>query len=194
MTTFVKAGTQFYAISKKAMDSGKFPAIAKLLEWANSGEGYYLLGFGKEGVNYKLDAQDKVTGEGIDPKLQYLSKDQQANYQMKWMAYKGSQGELRARYAAFKTQSGRTMDPLEFYNTAFNYPNSDATPVQVIRPATNSADVGRYISEGLLQFILGQRPLDDQNWKAYLQGLDGVGASQWEAAAKQDLQKAGFGK
>jgi putative aldouronate transport system substrate-binding protein len=194
MTTFVKAGTQFYAISKKAMDSGKFQAIAKLLEWANSGEGYYLLGFGKEGVNYKLDSQGKVSGEGIDPKLHYLSKDQQANYQMKWMAYKGSQDELRARYAAYKTQAGRTMDPLEFYNTAFNLPNSDATPVQVIRPAANSADVGRYISEGLLQFVLGQRPLDDQNWKAYVQGMDALGVSQWEASAKQDLQKAGFSK
>jgi putative aldouronate transport system substrate-binding protein len=192
MTTFVKAGTQFYAISKKAMDSGKFPAIAKLLEWSNNGEGYYVLGFGKEGVNYKLDAQGKVTGEGIDPKLHYLSKEQQPISQMKWMAYKGSQDELRARYAAYKTQAGRAMDPLDFYNTAFNFPNQDATPTQLIRPAANTADLGRYISENLFQFALGQKPLDDQNWKAYIQGLNGLNASTWEASAKQDLQKAGY--
>ncbi|HEX2911657.1 MAG TPA: ABC transporter substrate-binding protein [Chloroflexia bacterium] len=194
MTTFVKAGNQFYAISKKAVDSGKLPAIAKLLEWANSGEGYYLLGFGKEGVNYKIDAQGNITSEGIDPKLQYLSKDQQANYQMKWMAYKGSQQELRARYSAYKTKAGRDQDTLEFYKTGFNYPYQDATPTQVIKPPSNSADIYRYVSEGLVQFVLGQKPLDDQDWKTFINGLDGLGVSQWEASAAQDMQKAGYGK
>lgn len=192
MTTFVKAGSQFYVVSKKAMDAGKFPAIAKLLEWSNTGEGYYILGFGKEGLNYKLDASGKVTGDGIDPKQHYLSKEQQPISQMKWMSYKGSQDELRARYAAYKTQTGKSIDPLEFYNTAFNFPNQDATPTQLIRPAANSADLGRYISEGLLQFALGQKPLDDASWKAYVQGLDGLNAGAWEASAKSDLQKAGF--
>lgn len=192
VSTFVKAGTQFYSVSKKGMDSGKFAAIAKLLEWANSGEGYYLIGFGKEGVNYKLDAQGRVTGEGIEPKLHYLSKEFQASTQMKWMSYKGSQDELRARYAAYKTVAGRSLDPLDYYNAAFNFPNIDITPTQIIRPASNSADITRYISEGLLQFALGQKPINDQTWKSYIQGMDALNVSQWEASAKQDLQKAGF--
>ena len=54
-----------YAVSKKATDAGKGPAIAKLLEWMAS-DGYMLLGFGQEGVNYKLDADGNITTEGID--------------------------------------------------------------------------------------------------------------------------------
>ena len=59
------------------MDAGKGPAIAKLLEWMSSKEGYYLIGFGVEGVNYKLDKDGNVTTEGIDPKLAWTAKEQQ---------------------------------------------------------------------------------------------------------------------
>jgi putative aldouronate transport system substrate-binding protein len=194
MSTYIGAGNIFYGVSQKALDSGKGPAIAKLLEWSNSGDGYYLLGFGDKGVNYNLDAKGNVVPDGIDPNKYFLAKAEQPNTQMKNLAYNGSQSELSARYAAFTTKSGRTQTPLDWYNFAFNLPYVDATPTQIIKPAANSADLSRYISEGLIQFVLGQKPLTDDNWKAYVQGLDGLGAKDWEASAKQDLQKAGYSK
>ncbi|HTK11440.1 MAG TPA: extracellular solute-binding protein, partial [Ktedonobacteraceae bacterium] len=59
MGPYNNVGTRI-AISKKAMDAGKGPAIAKLLEWMNSGDGYYLTCFGQKGVNYTLDAKGNV--------------------------------------------------------------------------------------------------------------------------------------
>ena len=56
---------RIYAVSQKAIDEGKGPAIARLLEWMASDEGYYLLGFGVEGENYQLDAKGYITTEGI---------------------------------------------------------------------------------------------------------------------------------
>ena len=39
-----------FAVSQSAADEGKKEAIARLLEWI-ADDGYYLLGFGEEGVN-----------------------------------------------------------------------------------------------------------------------------------------------
>ncbi len=190
-STFAPVGT-YYAVSKKAIDGGKGPAIARLLEWANSGEGYFLLGFGKEGVNYKFDATKNIDVTGIKPELVYSSKEQQPILQMKTMAYIGTDVELRARYVLFQTGDGRNIDPLDYYKKSFNEPNLDATAVELIKAAPNQADISRYVSEGLVQFVLGQKPLNSENWNSYVKGLDGLGVSDWEAAAKKSLQGAGF--
>ena len=57
---------RIYAVSQKAIDEGKGPAIARLLEWMASDEGYYLLGFGVRDVNYKLDENGYITTEGLE--------------------------------------------------------------------------------------------------------------------------------
>ena len=56
---------RIYAISQKAIDAGKGPAIARLLEWMASDEGYFLLGFGVEGENYVKDANGYISTEDI---------------------------------------------------------------------------------------------------------------------------------
>jgi putative aldouronate transport system substrate-binding protein len=87
------AGARIYAISKKAADAGKGPAIAKLLEWMAT-DGYMLLGFGQEGVNYKLDKDGNVTTEGVDPKLAYTVKEMQPLTQLRNMVYVNKPIEL----------------------------------------------------------------------------------------------------
>ncbi len=191
VSTFSATGLNLI-VSKKAMDAGKGPAIAKLLEWANSGEGYYLLGFGKEGVNYKKDASGGISVEGIDAKVVYNSKEQQPILQMKWLAYSGTDQELNARYAAFQTGNGRTIDPLQVYKGTTATAYVDATAAQLIQPAANSADINRYVSENLVQFILGQKPLNDASWKTYVDGLNGVGFADYEKSAIQTLKTSGF--
>jgi putative aldouronate transport system substrate-binding protein len=181
-----------WAVSKKALDSGKGQAIAKFLEWANSGEGYYALGFGQEGVNYKLDANGNISKEGLDANAAYDSKQSQRLLQMKWLAYKGSDPELHARYAAFKTGDGRDMDPLQYYKTANGSPWIDSSATQLIPPPSNSADVSRYISENLVQFVLGQKPLNDGSWKTFVDGLNGLGFQDYVSKAKDTLKTAGF--
>lgn len=43
----------------------------------------------------------------------------------------------------------------------------------------------------MVQFALGQKPIDDASWSAFLTGLDGLNFGAYEAAVKQRLQEAG---
>lgn len=177
-------------VSKKAMDAGKGPAIAKLLEWLNSGEGYYLAGFGKKDVNYKLDAQGNITTQGVaDP---FTAHDVGPSIQIRNMVLNGSPSELKARYPSFKTKNGRTIDPMQVYQTLAAMPSVDVTATYAIKPAASQGDLNRYVNEGLVQFITGQKPLNESTWNAFIKGLDGVGASDWESAAQQSLQEKGL--
>ncbi|KAB8145574.1 extracellular solute-binding protein [Chloroflexia bacterium SDU3-3] len=186
------AAARIIAVSQKAIDAGKGPAIAKALEWMATDEGYYLLGFGEEGVNYKKDPNGFVTTEGIDKDKVWTAKEQQPLTQLRNMVYVNNDIELKARYVTYETKNGRKMDPLSYWKGFRDQPWTDSTGAAVINPPSNAADFTRYYSEGLVQFVLGQQPLDEANWQAYVDGLDGLGAKDLEAAAKENLTSAGF--
>ena len=64
---------------------------------------------------------------------------------------------------------------------------------ELIIPApANAADFDRFYSEGMIQFILGQKELNEDTWAEYLAGLDNLGAQEYEATAKQTLEEAGL--
>ncbi len=181
-----------FAISKKAADAGKGPAIARLLEWMANPEGYYLLGFGQEGINYKLDKDGNVTTEGIDPKLAWTAPEQQPFTQMRnQLIYYNAAAEIKSRYPSYKTLNSRTMDPMTYLTFFQSQPWVDGRGIQLISPPTNAADFDRYYNENLIQFVLGQKPLNDQTWAEFLKGFDNLGAKDYEAAAKKSLQSAG---
>jgi putative aldouronate transport system substrate-binding protein len=179
-----------WLVSKKALDSGKGQAIARLLEWANSGEGYYLLGFGKEGVNYKKDESGNVITEGVP--APYTAKEQQPLTQLRNMAYFSTPVELKTRYVDWKTKNGRTLQPLQLLEAYQKQPWINATPTLAIKPAPQQADINRYVSENMVQFVLGQKPLNDGTWKEFLNGLNGLGVTDWEASAKKAMSDSGF--
>ncbi len=182
---------RIYAISKKAMDAGKGPAIAKLFEWMAT-DGYMLIAFGQEGVNYKLDKDGFVTTEGLDPNKAWTSKAAQPLTQMRNMVYVNNAIELKARYPSFKTASGRIQDPLA-YRAAFDkQPYQESTGASVINPPSNAADFVRFYSENQVKFVLGQQSLDEKAWGDYVAGLDKLGAKDLEANAKKTLLQTGF--
>ncbi|MEA4906005.1 MAG: extracellular solute-binding protein [Anaerolineaceae bacterium] len=183
---------RIYAISQKALDEGKGEAIARLLEWMANDEGYYLLGFGVEGVNYNLDDNGYITTEGLADADKWTSKEAQPLTQLANMVYVFNDVELKARYVAYKTQNGRDMDPLAYYNAFVEMPWVQATGASVINPPSNAADFTRFYSENLVQFVLGQKPLDEASWAEYIAGLDSLGAKELEADAKQTLITTGF--
>jgi putative aldouronate transport system substrate-binding protein len=183
-----------YAISQKAKDAGKAAAITKLLEWLATDEGYYLFGFGQEGVNFKRDANGNVTTEGIDKDKQWTAKEQQPLTQLRNLVYFNGPVELNARYVPYKSKNGRPMDPLAYYKAISTQPYGEATPALIINPPENGADFTRFYNENLVKFVLGQQPLNEQTWAEYLAGLDGLGAKDLEAEAKQTITEAGFFK
>ncbi len=185
---------RIYAVSQKAIDEGKGPAIARLLEWMASDEGYYLLGFGVEGVNYKLDADGFITTEGLDDAAKWTSKEAQPLTQLANMVYIFTPVEMQARYVAYKTVNGRDMDPKAYYAEFQKKPFTEATGQSVINPPANAADFVRFYSENIVQFVLGQKPLDEASWAEFITTLDSLGAKELEAAAKETLLQAGFVK
>jgi putative aldouronate transport system substrate-binding protein len=187
--SYSNVGTRI-AVSQKALDAGKGAAIAKFLEWTNSGEGYYLTAFGQKDVHYKLDAQGNVTGEGAP--IPFYSHEAAPINQIRSLVYNNSEAELKARYNSFKTKNGRTIDPIQIYQTIAAMPWQDQTSAFVIQPAANQGDINRYVDEALIQFITGQKPLNDGNWNAFIKGLDNLNVSDWEAQANQNLKDGGW--
>ncbi len=182
---------RIYAISKKAMDAGKGPAIAKLFEWMAT-DGYMLLAFGQEGVNYKLDADKNIVTTGLDAKQAWTSKEAQPLTQLRNMVYVNSGAELVARYPSFKTASGRMQDPLAYRYSFDKQPYQESTGAGVINPPSNAADFTRFYGENIIKFVLGQQPIDDKAWADYVAGLDKLGAKDLEAAAIKTLLQTGF--
>ena len=184
-----------FAISKKAADAGKGPAIAKLLEWMATDEGYYLLGFGVKGVNYNLDKDGAVTTDGLpDPKLAWDAEGTQSLTQMRnQLIFTNDPKEVKARYPDHKSINGRTISPMSFYQFFSTQKWLDSKPGNIIPKASNQADLLRYYNENFQAFALGTKPLNDQTWADFLKAVDtNVKANEWEATAKKTLQDAGY--
>ena len=185
------ASARIYAISQRAAEAGKGPAIASLLDWMAT-DGYMLIGFGQEGVNYNLDKDGNVTAEGIDPSMVWTAKEMQPLTQLRNMVYINSPMELKVRYPSFETVSGRIQAPLAYRNGFDQQPYQESTGAAVINPPANAADFLRFYNENIIKFVLGQQPLDEKAWEDFVAGLDKLGAKELEGSAKATLQQTGF--
>ncbi len=186
----------FFAVSKKAADAGKGPAIAKLLEWMASPEGYYLLGFGVEGVNYKLDKNGAVTTDGLSDPTKAWNHESMARFtQMRnQLIYDNNPNEVLARYPDFVTdKSKKPMSPMAFYKFFSTQTWQDSTAGNLIVNPSNRADLQRFYNENFQAFALGTKPLTEQTWADFLKALDAnVKANAWEESARKNLQDAGI--
>ena len=186
------ANARIYAISAKAIKEGKGDAIARLLEWMATDEGYYLCGFGVEGVNYKKDAKGYITMQGIVPEQAYTHKSQQPLTQLRNMVYVNNDIELKVRYPEYKTANGRTMSPIGVWEFFKNTPYTDAAGASLIDPPSNVNDFKRFYDENLVKFALGLQPLDDKTWAEFVKGMDKLGAKDIEKTGKAKLVEQGL--
>lgn len=186
------ANARIYAVSARAAKAGKTEAIARLLEWMANDEGYFLLGFGVEGVNFKRDAEGDITLAGIAPELAYTHKSQQNLTQLRNMVYVNNDLELKVRYVNYKSANGKTISPLATWKFFQNTSYTEATGAGLIDPPSNVNDFKRYYDENLLKFALGQQPLNDQTWATFVKGMDSLGAKDIEKKAKDKLVDAGM--
>lgn len=185
----------FFVVSKKAADAGKGPAIAKLLEWMASPEGYYLLGFGVKDINYKLDANGAVTTVGLADATKAWNAEAMATYTQlrNQLIFDNNTNEVLARYPDFVTdKSKKAMSPMAFYKFDSTQPWLDSTPGNLIVNPSNRADLQRFYNENFQGFALGTKPLTEATWAEFLKTIDAsLKANDWEAAAKKALQDAG---
>ncbi|MBI9049182.1 MAG: extracellular solute-binding protein [Anaerolineaceae bacterium] len=187
-----EANFSIYAVSQKAADAGKKEAIAALFEWFAT-DGYYLTGFGEEGVNFNLDADGYINLDGIDPDLAFNSPAMQPPTQLRGTAFYNSLAEISARYPNYETNTGRSMTPIKSYLKFYQSQQwIEGFAKKLIPPPANAADFYRYYDEAILQFALGQKELTPESWQEFLDGLASIGGTEFEATAKQTLQDAGM--
>lgn len=189
MGTYTDIGTRM-AVSQKAINAGKGAAIAKFLEWANQGTGYYEACFGQKGVNYTFDAKGNVTGTGVP--VPFASHDAAPINQLRSLFYNNSTSELEARYTSFTTKNGRTIDPVQIYQQFHSMPWQNQTSAFEIQPASNQNDINSYVDQALIQFVKGQKPLTDASWSSFLSGLDNLNVPAWVAQTNQTLKAQGL--
>ncbi len=176
---YTDQGHRIYAISKGAREKGKIEAIARLLEWMSSDEGYYLLGFGEEGVNYMRDSDGKITAEGLpDPSKAYTQKSFARYLQLRNMIFYNSEVELESRYPTWVSRNGKKMSA---YAVLKDMQGRDWTPALGSEglPAP-SAELKKYYEQGVLDFATGKRALIKENWQQWLNGFTRMGGNDWE--------------
>jgi putative aldouronate transport system substrate-binding protein len=183
---------RIYAVSTKAMQGGKGPAIASLLEWMSSDEGYYLLGWGEEGVNYVIGPDGAPTVNGIPDESKGFTKPEMQPYtQLRNLVFYNSEIELLARYPTYKAPtSGKTMSAL---TTLYDMQKRDWTPNigADALPAPN-ADLKRFYEQGVVEFLTGQRALNQANWTGWVEEFDRLGGAEWEKTGIAAAEAGGY--
>ena len=180
---------RMYAVSAKAAKEGKMEKIAELLEWMSSDEGYYLLGWGREGVNYKFDANGVPTVEGLpDPSKGYTESATIPYTQLRNMVYYNGDVELAARYPTWYSKNGKEMSALK---TLRDMQSKAWTACigQDKMPQPN-ADVKRFYEQGVVEFMTGNRPLNPTEWKKFLDEFDKIGGKAWNDQGIADAKAA----
>jgi len=81
---------------------------------------------------------------------------------------------------------------LLYLKTMQNMPWTNVTGAGTIKPHPNNADLKRYINQGVQEFVLGKQPLTKENWQAFIVQMDKLGAAEWEKAARQQMEEAGY--
>lgn len=170
------------AVSTKAIQDGKGPAIAKLFEWMATDEAYYLLGWGEQGVNYNLDANGIPVVDGLpDPDKAYTKPEMIPLTQLRGYIQRNSDSELVSRYPTYKAPtSGKTMSALVTLRDMQGRPWVRVDGVDTL-PLPN-ADLKRFYEQGVLEFVTGVRPLNRAAWDAWVAEFDRLGGSAWEQA------------
>jgi putative aldouronate transport system substrate-binding protein len=183
---------RIYAVSSKAMKAGKGPAIAKLLEWMSSDEGYFLLGWGEEGVNFVFDENGVPTVNGIpNPSKGFTLPEMQPYTQLRNMVFYNSEVELLARYPTYKAPtSGRTMSALTVLRDMQGRPWTANIGGDALPPP--NADLKRFYEQGVVEFLTGKRLLTRETWTAWVAEFDRMGGADWDKAGIAAAEAAGY--
>ena len=184
------------SLSAKAVQAGKGPAIAKLLEWMvdeSDNGGYYLLGWGEKGVNYVIGPDGSPTEDGIpDPSKGWSKPEVTSITQLRNMVFYNSQVELISRYPTYKTASGKTMSALD---VLYDMQKRDWTPNDGSNALpTPNADLKRFYEQGVIEFVTGVRPLTKDAWTAWVADFDKLGGKDWEDAGIAAARAGGYVK
>ena len=168
---------RIYAVSQDAADEGKLDDIARLFEWMASDEGYYLLGYGVEGVNYVLNENGDPSTEGLGD-MSYTGQKGQVYTQLRNLVYTNTAEETRVRFPDYVAKtSGKTISPTGFLAAMEKTAWTDAVGSGMM--PTPNADVSRFYEQSIAEFLSGTRELTPENWQNFLDQFARVGGEAW---------------
>ncbi len=172
---------RIWAISQRAMDQGKGDKIAEMFNWMSYGEGYRLVGWGREGIEYEMKDGIPVSKPGDQG---FEGPVGQTYTQMRNMAYNyASDDELKSIFPTYVTAvSHKTMSALDTLHEMQRHPWTDATGEDSM--PVPSTDLKTYYEQGLAEFLTGKRELTKANWASFIKQLDQIGATAWEEAGR----------
>jgi putative aldouronate transport system substrate-binding protein len=170
------------AVSENAKREGKAAAIARLFEWMSTDEAYYLLGWGEAGVNYMLDPKGVPVVDGLpDPAKAYTKPEMIPLTQLRGYIQRNNDNELVSRYPTYQAPtSGKAMSALVVLRDMQDRPWINVQGVDML--PLPSTDLKRFYEQGVMEFVLGQRPLTRENWSAWRAEFDRLGGLAWEQA------------
>ncbi len=181
---------RIYAVSQKAADAGKLDKICELLDWMSSDEGYFLLGWGVEGVNYVFD-ENGVPVVGELGENSFTGSKGQVYTQMRNLVFYNSDIELASRYPTYVTaNSGKTMSALSVLREMQAQTWTDAIGSGTM--PTPNADVQRYYEQSLAEFLTGAKALTPENWQAFIDQFNAMGGAAWNEAGIEKMQTDGL--
>lgn len=168
-----------YAVSSKAQKEGKMDAVARLFEWMSTDEGYYLLGWGQEGVNYTRGADGIPGVEGLPhPDVAYTQPMGRPVIQLANLIYTYGDDELKATFPTYKTAKGRSMSALTVLRDMQSRSWTNNTGADTM-PLPND-DLKRFYEQGVAEFMTGKRALTQQEWDNFIRDFDRLGGKAWE--------------
>lgn len=180
-------GYRTYVVSKRAQDEGKLSAIARLLEWMSSDEGYYLLAYGQKGVNYTIDAEGHVSTSGIlDSAKAYTEKAVLPYLQLRNFVFYNNDEELRARYPVWYTEKSREMSALTVLRQMQKTPWTNADYSSSL--PSPSKELKKAFDTGLMDFVTGRRALTRETWNQWVSSLGDQGAKELHESSKKIIE------
>lgn len=174
----VVRGLRIWCVSARAAEEGKLDKICEMFEWMAAGEGYFLCGWGQEGINYTLG--DNGVPVSTQDDYGFVNSIGQTYIQLRSMAFNyDSDEELLSRYPAWQA-TNKIVAPLDFLKTMQTKKwtpsnGSDSMP-------TPSTDLKTFYEQGLAEFFTGKRPLTKDNWNSFVEQFDSLGGTAWEKA------------
>ena len=167
-------------ITADAADSPDFVAMMQLVDWLYySDEGQELVKWGVEGVTYDTAADGTrtlaadVDFVGLNPGApKHLQKD--FGFSGGNVAYGGSTDLL---WSTFSPEEVAFQESIADYDLIDLAPPAPLDELEIEQLTLIDTSLKDAVSQGTVQFILGQRDLSE--WDAFVAELDGKGATQY---------------
>ncbi len=181
---------RIYAVSQRAADEGKLDKICEFLEWCSSDEGYYLLGWGQEGVNYVFD-ENGVPVVGDLGENSFTGQKGQVYTQLRTLAFYNSDVELTSRYPTYTCAvSGKEMSAFKVLRDMQSRKWTNAIGSGTL--PTPSSDVLRYYEQSLAEFLSGAKELNPENWAAFIEQFSNLGGKAWNDEGVAMMEERGL--